>query len=109
MQNELNLFFKKVTDLDFMSKVVDKSAFTHARKKITAKAYRNINNELIERFYEQCEQKLWKGLRILSIDGSTFDLPKSSELYRYFGKWKGAVAIQFPKHVCLCFMTSSTI
>lgn len=97
IQNELNLFFKKISGSDFQTKVVDKSALTHSRKKISSKAYLNINSTLVEGFYNHCDIKRWNGLRILSIDGSVLNLPKSTELHKYFGNWKGRCGESAPR------------
>jgi hypothetical protein len=44
-----------------------------------------LNKRLLVEFYSNNEIKLFKGLRLLAIDGSTLRLPKSEELYAFFG------------------------
>lgn len=87
LQNELNLFLGKIHGRSFLCKEVDKSAMTKARRKIKVKAYRTLNDHLVESFYKIAEIKRWNGFRVLGIDGSMMTMPDEPELNKYFGEW----------------------
>ena len=67
-----------------------KSAFVQCRKKIKPEAFKYLSDSLIEEFYTDNDEsiKLWNGFRILSVDGSRFVLPDTSELERIYGRTK---------------------
>lgn len=67
---------------------VSKQAFSQARKKLSSEVFILLNKKLITEFYSDNEIKTIKGLRLLAIDGSTVRLPKSKELYNFFGSHK---------------------
>ena len=68
---------------EFMEKIIKKdnnnytkSAYTQARAKISPSLFVMLNEEMIKEYYEDENRiKLFKGLRILAIDGSTLQLP----------------------------------
>ena len=53
-----------------------KSAFVQYRKKIQPEVFKYLSHRLIEEFYTDNEAsvKLWKGFRLLSVDGSIMTL-----------------------------------
>ena len=67
-----------------------KSAFVQCRKKIKPEVFKYLSDSLIEEFYTDNDAsiKLWNGFRILSVDGSSMDLPDIPELERIYGKTK---------------------
>jgi hypothetical protein len=74
-------FFNLIGD----PQIVTKSALTQARAKVKPELFIDLNNTLVNKFYEDGNFKKWNGFRLLSIDGSTLNLPYSKELMEYFG------------------------
>jgi len=66
------------------------SAYVQARKKISPKAFLALSSILIHEFYTDNDLgvKLWKGLRLLAVDGSTVNLPFSEKVSRKYGHAK---------------------
>lgn len=81
LQKELTNFISLVSST---KESITKSAFSQSRKKLKAEAFIELNETLVEAFYEG-EYKKWKGHRLLGIDGSTLTLPQSNELINDFG------------------------
>jgi len=65
--------------------VVTKSAFTQAKKKLQYSAFEALNQEAVDFYYSQPHVSLWRGMRLLCIDGSTVRLPNSQAITEYFG------------------------
>lgn len=67
--------------------VFTKSAFVQYRKKINSKVFKHLSNVLLDEFYTDNDSsvKLWEGFRLLAVDGSFLNLPKTDELTEYFG------------------------
>ena len=85
---ELHSFFNYI-QLKFDKALVSisSSAFTQSRQKLSPDVFIGINNILVNEFYSDNEQrlKLWKGHRLLSIDGSIIMLPYSQALKDIYG------------------------
>lgn len=64
-----------------------KSAFVQCRKKIKAEAFTFLSAKLVNEFYTDNEDnvKLWKGFRLLAVDGSLLTLPNTKDLQKVFG------------------------
>jgi hypothetical protein len=67
-----------------------KSAFVQCRNKIHPEVFKHLNNTLINEFYTNNDAsiKLWKGFRLLSVDGSRMTLPNTEELKNEYGQTK---------------------
>ena len=67
-----------------------KSAFVQCRNKINPEVFKHLNNKLIDEFYTDNDAsiKLWKGFRLLSVDGSRMTLPNTEELKNEYGQSK---------------------
>lgn len=63
------------------------SAFVQCRKKINPAVFVHLNQTLIQEFYTDNDDsvKLWKGFRLLSVDGSRMTLPNTEELENHYG------------------------
>lgn len=61
-----------------------KSAFTQARKKLCYTVFKKLNSLICSLFYEHAKFKKWKGHRVLSVDGSTLELPDHSSMSEKF-------------------------
>ena len=62
------------------------SAFTQARKKLQHTAYQELSSGTVSRYYEDNNHQLFKGYRLIGVDGSRITLPKSKELEKTFGE-----------------------
>ena len=67
-----------------------KSAFVQARMKIKPEVFKELSKTLIDEFYTDNELgvKLWKGFRLLAVDGSRITLPITKELKNLYGEAK---------------------
>lgn len=67
-----------------------KSAFVQARKKIKPEVFDKLSHLLLNEFYKDNDVaiKLWKGFRVLAVDGSRVTLPITKELKAVYGESK---------------------
>lgn len=65
---------------------VTKQAFSKARQKLSSSAFIFLNKKLIEEYYSDNIYKLWKGLRLIAVDGSDIQLPQKESLKKRFGR-----------------------
>jgi hypothetical protein len=67
-----------------------KSAFVQCRNKIHPEVFKHLNNTLINEFYTNNDASinLWKGFRLLSVDGSRMTLPNTEELKNEYSQTK---------------------
>ena len=86
-QDELDKFFKTILRFDVAKRVVSKAALAKARMKLKFEAFVELNLQLITYFEKHFRPKLWFGLRLLAIDGSTTKLPMTDDVVRHFGVW----------------------
>jgi len=85
IQRELALF-KDAIELDGGSiPEVHKSAFCKARKKLKHTAFIEFSQMACKEFYESDEVVRWHGYRVIGVDGSTHELPGSTELKEKYG------------------------
>ncbi|MDP2749813.1 MAG: IS4 family transposase [Nanoarchaeota archaeon] len=85
LQIELTNFMLSFTQ----HKNITKSAYSQARMNLNAEAFIDLNNLLINKFYTDNTIKLWNQFRLVCIDSSTLELPKSNEILKCFGHDKG--------------------
>ncbi len=66
------------------------SAFIQSRNKIKPEVFKHLNSTIIDEFYTDNDLsiKLWKGYRLLAVDGSRINLPDTKELTKKFGSAK---------------------
>jgi len=71
-------------------KSFSKSAFVQCRKKISPLVFKELSKVLIHEFYTDNDEsvKLWKGFRLLAVDGSRITLPDTKELRATYGATK---------------------
>ena len=62
-----------------------KQAFSEARQKVNPKALEELNEVIVEGTYEN-EYKTYNGFTLLSIDGSTVQLPNTERLKKEYGR-----------------------
>lgn len=66
------------------SPIVSGSAFTQARYKVNPGFFKYLG-QIVVKHYQRIEKKLWKGHRLIGIDGSTLNLPPTKEIVGHFG------------------------
>lgn len=86
LQRELNVFFSKIQGTAYNIQSVTKGALTQARAKLRPEAFLELNQTGIKTFYEGAPYRIWKGHRVLAIDGSTINLPTHSSVAAEFGQ-----------------------
>jgi hypothetical protein len=96
LQDELDRFFQIINQTDFPMRVITKSAFTLARKKIKPSAFIDVNKHLIEYFYSKAPFKRWKQHRLIAIDGSNIRIPRSDICSKTFGALRSRHNTQTP-------------
>jgi hypothetical protein len=64
--------------------VVTGSAFTQARYKIHPDFFKYLGQTVVNH-YHQINKKLWKGHRLIGVDGSTINLPPTKDIKNHFG------------------------
>jgi hypothetical protein len=90
LQDELDEFFNLNRGEAVATPVVTKSAFSQARKKLKAEAFIELNTVQVDYFYAHFPYQTWHGFRLLAVDGSTTQLPASTEIINHFGLWHSA-------------------
>lgn len=95
-QTEIDIFFQSLDSTDLAKRVVTKSAFFQARKKLKFEAFIDLNRQLIQLFKETFRLQNWYGFRLLAIDGSTLKLPSFQEIIDHFGVQLGAAGVACP-------------
>ena len=90
LQDELDEFFKLLNGEDVAVRKVTKSAFCQARKKLKYGAFVELNQTQVAYFYDHFEPHTWCGMRLVAVDGSTSELPRTPEVIEHFGAWHPA-------------------
>lgn len=90
LQDELDEYFKVLTDREFSDRQVTKSAFSQARQKLKHSAFIELNRDQVNYFYDHFEWQRWRGKRLVAMDGSLTDLPNTPVLQEHFGYWQPA-------------------
>ena len=85
IQSELSRFFQVLEEAPVALTKVSAAAFSKARQKLSHSAFVELNQTLIEEFYSLYDYKQWNGFRLLAVDGSVTQLPKSDVLMEHFG------------------------
>jgi hypothetical protein len=86
LQNLLNEVELKLNDLigkdDFQS--ISKSAYTKAREKFNYGAFIELYGDIRDSYYELFDVFLYKGFRLLAVDGSIISLPNEEDVAKEF-------------------------
>lgn len=86
IQAELVRFFNVIDDSYLSTKSVSTAAFGKARMKLSHQAFIELNDYLVQTFYDTATIDKWQGHRLLAVDGSVTQLPISNKLLEHFGK-----------------------
>jgi hypothetical protein len=80
LQSELNNLPKVIC-----VPIISKQAFSAARKKLLPTAFLELNKKLIQEFYCDNEFKKFLGYRLITVDGSTLQLPEGDSIREKYG------------------------
>jgi len=83
IQAEVNHFLKTFVS---PAETMTKSSLTEARLKVSFTAFSAINDFIMEKVYKRGDDKRYKGYRLISMDGSIFDVNAGAE--KTFGSLK---------------------
>lgn len=97
LQDELDEFFRAISRDEVSERFVTKGAFSQARKKLKHSAFVELNMEQVTYFYDHFEPLNWKEKRLLAIDGSMAELPKTDKICSHFGVWRPRTGGECPK------------
>ena len=75
IQAELVRFFNVIDDSYLSTKSVSTAAFCKARNKLSYQAFIELNDDLVQAFYEAATIDKWQGHRLLGVHGSVTQLP----------------------------------
>lgn len=85
IQNVLNETQKHLSNLlDEDLETISKSAYSQARDKLNYKAFEELANDASDMFYKDNKYKIFKGFRLLAIDGSMVTLPNNEDIKKEF-------------------------
>lgn len=84
IRDEVGRFFEILHDQP-VADAVTPSAFCQARKKLNPRALMALNQPLVAGFQSHFPLRLWHGLRLLAVDGSTARLPNTDDVIATFG------------------------
>lgn len=90
LQDELDEYFKLLAGSEVAMRLVTKSAFIQARKKLKHEAFVELNRAQVSYFYKHFEVATWQGFRLVAVDGSMSELPDTEEIRTHFGVWHPA-------------------
>ena len=79
----------KFLNLIDSNKTYSKQAFSKARHKLKHTAFIALNEQYIQHYYTKSPLKLYdERYLLLAVDGSSCQMPESSDLASHFGRWK---------------------
>lgn len=83
LQSELQALFHA---LDSGVKQMTSSAFVQSRRKLKPDLFYELNHLIVKEYFTDNEGnvELYKGMRLLSVDGSTLNLPVTEDLLRHY-------------------------
>ena len=84
IEDELSRFFEVLHDQP-LADSVSPSAFCQARQKLNPRALMALTEPLLAGFERHFSPRLWHGLRLLAVDGSTGRLPNTADVIAEFG------------------------
>lgn len=85
------------------------SAYCQARKRLPLKLLEKLVDQLGRKLDRPTEVSLWRGHRVLLVDGSGFSMPDTPELQKYFGQpSQQKPGCGFPVGHLLCLFDAET-
>ncbi len=98
IQDELDQFFSSLRGEQVDKRIVTDSAFCQARRKLSHTAFIALNDDLIQEIDEHLPGSLWRGFRLLAVDGTTLRLPKTEAIRQHFGQNNDGVPLAQVSH-----------
>jgi len=86
-QNELDNFYKTIFQYDIPQRILFKGSLTKARKKLDHEAFEDINDHMVNEFYDYFNYLQWHGFNLLAVDGTTLRVPDEKPIVEHFGAW----------------------
>jgi hypothetical protein len=86
LQRELDTFSKEVLGGQFNIREVTKGAFSQARSKLKPEAFKELNADAAEVFYQDAPYQVWHGHRLLAVYGTRLMLPRHKSVIQEFGE-----------------------
>jgi hypothetical protein len=86
LQRELDTFYKEVNGGAFNIRQVTKGAFSRARAKLNPSAFVEMNENVVNTFYQEAPYLTWHGMRLLASDGTRLTLPHHESVIEEFGE-----------------------
>lgn len=88
LQNELDRFFQQLNHTGFPIRIIDRTALSHARQKLKASAFTEMNDLILQQIASDVPTRQWKGWSLRVVDGTTLRLPDSPSLREHYGEAK---------------------
>ncbi len=85
VKTELKSFYRTVFKVDEVVNWVTDGSFCKARQKIKYQLFIDLNRFIVRFFYKYIGGTRWFHFRLLAVDGSSLNLPASSELIERYG------------------------
>ena len=104
LQRELDFFYRETSQSEFNVRQVTKGAFSQARAKLNPSAFVEMTDNVVNTFYSEAPYKLWKGMRLLSVDGSRLMLPNHPSVKEEFGTHSFGPNADQPRSMALTSM-----
>jgi hypothetical protein len=86
LQREMDSFLRETEDEAFNIRRVTKSAFSQARKHLSPEAFVELNDIIVQDFYENVPYLGYKNHRLLAVDGGFLNLPDHPSIREEFGR-----------------------
>jgi hypothetical protein len=86
LQREMDSFLRETEATEFNIRQVTKSAFSQARKHLSPEAFLELNDVIVDHFYENVSYLGYKNHRILAVDGGFVNLPDHATIREEFGR-----------------------
>ncbi|MDP1836469.1 MAG: hypothetical protein Q8K75_11170 [Chlamydiales bacterium] len=67
------------------TKPITKQALSKARYKMELAPFKNLHEAALDAYYQDNQERLWKGYRVFEGDGSTHSLPRRRYIPLFFG------------------------
>jgi hypothetical protein len=84
-QIEIDEFLEKFGARKGKQMTYTRQSFSEAKQKLSPKAFIMINDEFIKWCYKDDDFKMYKGYRLLAIDGLCIEVPYTEELRKHYG------------------------
>lgn len=88
VQRDLDRFFTKLDSSSYTIRKASKGAFSQARAKINENGFKRLNQVVVNTFYGRGVAKLWRGHRLIGVDGTRLMLPNHPTVKEEFGTCK---------------------